>query len=402
MASKKKQPKDAAAGFKSDGGDDLSSDLIKAINKEFGLRVAYNLATDESPTHVKRWISTGCTLLDYVVSNRRNGGMPEGRIIEVAGEPSTGKSHIAYQMARETQKMGGLVVYMDTENATPVEKLGELGLDVAKNFVYCDPDCTEDVFKILESTIAKAKSVLHKDIPILAIWDSVAATSPRAELEGDYDDQTIGLQARTISKAMRKITGVIGKNNITFVCINQTRTVIGQMYGDPTTTPGGKAIPFHASVRLMITSAAPIKDDTSGDIIGIHVRATVKKNKVAQPFRKVEFDIIFGRGTSEAESILDILRSSCKKNDYFVDGKQYKVSGDSGWKTLEIINPEGEVLVEKKFQKAGFEELLRDDEYGPYLYDLLEQVMVKKPMGEQAAAIGEGESPEDDGGGDDE
>ena len=182
--------------------DDFTKDLIKSLNKDQGTRVAYNLAVDESPTHVRGWISTGSKLLDYICSNRPDGGLPEGRIVEIFGPPSIGKSHIATQIARSTQHMGGIVVYIDTENATSVENLGMLGVDVSKRFVYVDTHCTEEVLDIAEKTILKAKA-LDKDVPITIIWDSVAASSPKAELLGDYDKESIGLQARAISKGMR-------------------------------------------------------------------------------------------------------------------------------------------------------------------------------------------------------
>jgi len=216
----------------SSGAHDFASELITSLNKDFGHRVAYNLAYDQSPTHVKRWISTGSRMLDYIVSNRRNGGLPEGRIVEIFGPPSIGKSHIATQIARSTQQMDGIVVYIDTENATSVENLAALGVDVSKRFVYADTHCTEEVFDIAEKTILKAKS-LAKDIPVTIIWDSVAATSPKEELDGSYEKMTIGLQARAISKGMRKITGVIANQNVLFVCLNQIRTKIGVMHGDP-------------------------------------------------------------------------------------------------------------------------------------------------------------------------
>lgn len=195
--------------------DDIASQLIKDLNKTFGTRVAYNLSEDEAPTIVKRWIDTGSIQLDYAIRNSSDGGYPEGRIIEISGLPSSGKSHLAYHAAAVTQKLGGLVVYVDTENATPVAKLANMGIDVAHRFVYCDTHCTEEVFAIIESTILKAKQIIDKNVPILVIWDSVAATSPKAELEGEYDQNSMGLQARVISKGMRKITGVIGQNNVT-------------------------------------------------------------------------------------------------------------------------------------------------------------------------------------------
>ena len=216
--------------------DDFTSELISSLNKDHGSRIAYNLAVDTSPTHVKRWISSGSKQLDLVISNRAKGGLPEGRIVEIFGPPSIGKSHIATQIARSTQSMGGIVVYIDTENGTSVENLAALGVDVSKRFVYVDTHCTEEVLDIAEKTILKAKA-MAKDVPITIIWDSVAASSPKAELEGAYDKDTIGLQARAISKGMRKITGVIGDQNVLFVILNQIRTKIGVMHGDPTTTP---------------------------------------------------------------------------------------------------------------------------------------------------------------------
>ena len=218
---------------------DFTSELISALNKDYGSRVAYNLSQDEAPTHVRRWISTGSKLLDYICSNRRDGGLPEGRIVEIFGPPSIGKSHIATQIARSTQNMGGVVVYIDTENATSVENLQMLGVNVAERFVYVDTHCTEEVFQVAESTILKAKG-LNKDVPITIVWDSVAASSPKAELLGDYDKESIGLQARAVSKGMRKITGIIGQTNTLFVILNQTRMKIGVMFGDPTTTPWRK------------------------------------------------------------------------------------------------------------------------------------------------------------------
>jgi len=206
--------------------DNFAADLIKSLNKDHGSRVAYNLACDISPTHVKRWISTGSKQLDYIISNRRNGGLPESRIVEIFGPPSIGKSHIAIQIARSTQEMNGVVVYVDTENATSVENLGLLGVDVNRRFVYVDTHCTEEVLSIAEATILKAKA-MDKDVPVTIIWDSVAASSPKAELMGDYDKDSIGLQARAISKGMRKITGVIANQNVLFVILNQIRTKIG-------------------------------------------------------------------------------------------------------------------------------------------------------------------------------
>jgi recombination protein RecA len=353
---------------------DFTNELIRSLNKEHGSRVAYNLAYDTSPTHVKRWISTGSKQLDYIISNRRDGGLPEGRIIEIFGPPSIGKSHIAIQIARSTQELGGIVVYIDTENATSVENLGFLGVDIEKRFVYVDTHCTEEVLSIAEATILKAKA-MDKDVPITIIWDSVAASSPKAELIGDYDKESIGLQARAISKGMRKITGVIGEQNVLFVILNQIRTKIGVMYGDPDTTPGGKAIPFHSSVRIKLGAGQKITNKDK-EVVGINVSAKTVKCKVAPPFRSCNFEIHFGKGIVEHEQVFDLLR---KHGAEVIDGKQVEISGSGSWKTLTVSDPvTGEVDVEKKFYKADFDEVMKSPEYSGYVDDLLELALVRK------------------------
>jgi recombination protein RecA len=353
--------------------DDFTSDLIKSLNKERGTRVAYNLSCDESPTHVSRWISTGSKQLDYIIANRRDGGLPEGRIVEIFGPPSIGKSHIATQIAKSTQQMGGIVVYIDTENATSIQNLKSLGVDIAKRFVYVDTHCTEEVLSIAESTIIKAKA-MDKDVPVTIIWDSVAATSPKAELNGDYDKESIGLQARAISKGMRKITGVISNQKVLFVCLNQIRTKVGVMYGDPTTTPGGVAIPFHSSVRIKLGAGQQILNKDK-EPIGINVSAKTIKNKVSAPFRTCNFEIHFGKGIVEHEQLFDLLRKNGPEsvNDY-----QIEVSGTGAWKHLNVYNKDGEMIVDKKFYKSSFNEIIDHPEFGKYIDMLLEKSMIRK------------------------
>lgn len=378
MAKKMTKEEQGVANGKADM--DFTTDLIKSLNKDIGNRIAYNLTTDIAPTNIANWVSTGSRLLDYIISNRKNGGLPEGRIIEIFGPPSIGKSHIALQIAKCTQKNGGIVVYIDTENATMIENLHNLGIDIKKKFVFIETSCTEEVFDVAEKTILKAKG-MNKDVPVTIIWDSVAATSPRAELDGEYDQNTIGLQARSISKGMRKITGLIGAERVTFIILNQTRTKIGVMYGDPMTTPGGMAIPFHASVRLKLGSGAHIKrGGDKGDVIGINVSAKTIKNKVSPPFRSCEFEIHFGVGIKEHQQLFDMLKTYCNENDghAVINGNKVCVEGEGTWKTFWVEDNSGKRIIEKKFTKGNFDKVIDDPAYTSYIEDLIDLAMVKK------------------------
>ena len=240
--------------------------------------------------------------------------------------------------------------------------------------MYVDTHCTEEVLSIAESTILKARAKA-KDVPITIIWDSVAASSPKAELDGDYEKNSIGLQARSISKGMRKITGIIGQTNTLFVILNQIRTKIGVMYGDPTTTPGGKAIPFHSSVRIKLGAGQKIENKDK-EVVGIHVSAKTIKNKVSPPFRTINFEIHFGKGVYEHEQVFDLLR---KHGPEVIDGKEVQISGSGAWKNLSVINTDtGEAVVEKKFYKADFGNIWKDPAYESYIEDLLEKCLVRK------------------------
>ncbi|MEK6862363.1 MAG: ATPase domain-containing protein, partial [Nanoarchaeota archaeon] len=356
--------------------DKFEKDLISFLNKENNERIAYNLSNDIVPININRWLSTGSKYLDYAISNKKDGGIPEGRITEIFGSPAIGKSHIALQIAKSAQSMGGMCIYIDTENATSIENLKVLGVNVKNRFVFVETSCTEEVFKAIESTILRTKEI-SKNVPVVIIWDSVAASSPKAELLADYDKDSIGLQARAMSKGLRKITKLIADSSVTLCCLNQTRTKIGEYYGDNVVTPGGQALPFHSSVRIHLMGGSKIKND-NGEIIALKVIAKILKNKVAFPHRKAEFEIHFGKGIYEHEQIFDLLKNYDKPID---QSKSFSIKASEGgaWKTIEVINSTtGEVILEKKFRKNEYIEAMSDPILKEYIDNFLEDVLVKK------------------------
>ena len=371
----KKKEETTSTSIASNNIDDFTNELIKEINKKHQDKIAFNLGSDAAPTNINRWISTGSRMLDAVVSNTSKGGLPEGRIVEIQGPPSIGKSHIGFELAKSTQRHGGIVVYIDTENATSLDNLRGLGIKVNSQFVFVQTACTEEIFEVAEQAIMKARQ-LKKDVPVTIIWDSVAASSPKAELEGDYDQNSIGLQARVLGKGLRKITQLIANQKVLFVLFNQQRQKIGVMYGDPTTTPGGAAIPYACSTRIRLYGGSHIQDDKTKEVIGIAVKAKTIKNKVARPFREAEFEIHFGVGVREDQQAFDAIRRWCDATGpvEMPNGEKVSVAGTGAWKTFIVTDAKGNTVVEEKWQgKADFgSRVYYNPQYEKYVTALLD------------------------------
>jgi len=315
MAKKNKEEKEEKVEVaKEQDSMKLSKLLIKEFNKDEDKtgKMAWCLATDEdNPTDVKEFISTGSTLLDYLIANKKGGGVPVGKLTEISGEEASGKSLICAHLIAECQKRGGLAIYIDTENAANPSFMQQIGVNISE-MVYLQPGTIEEVGEAIEKTIIMARTRAPGKL-ILIIWDSVAGTPPQAEIEGNYDpNERIGLAAKALAKMMRKLTQVWGRERIAMVFTNQLRVKFGVMYGDPMGTTGGKAIPYHASVRVRLERGVNLKpagkeDDPKSAVYGVHTRAKTVKSRLGPPLRKCEFDITFSSGIDDVNSWLEKL-----------------------------------------------------------------------------------------------
>jgi len=335
--------------------EDLAVSLAETLNKKFKTdgQVAYFIGGENTPTDVSEWVSTGSSMLDLAISNRPHGGIPVGRIIEINGLESSGKSLVAGHLLAETQKKNGVAVYIDTENALSMDFLEAIGIDVSK-MLYIALDTVEQIFEAMESIINKVRES-NKDRLVTIVVDSLAAATTSNEKEADYSKEGWATdKALIVSKAFRKITRLIGKERICLVFTNQLRQKMGVMFGDPWTTSGGKGLPFHASVRIRLKSIGQIKVKTpSGEqVIGVKVRAQVIKNRVGPPFRTADFDVFFDRGIDDSDNWLQIL----KDNDVVM-------RSSPGSK---IIDHKGE---ERKFTADEWSALLNNEqEFREFLY----------------------------------
>ncbi|HOJ13273.1 MAG TPA: recombinase RecA [Deltaproteobacteria bacterium] len=317
-------------------------DAISKIERSFGKGSIMRMGSDAIGKGVPV-ISTGSLLLDFEAL--AIGGIPRGRVTEIYGAESSGKTTLSLHCIASAQASGGVAAFIDAEHALDVTYAQKLGVDI-DNLLVSQPDSGEQALEIAE-TLVRSNAV---DIVVI---DSVAALVPKAEIEGDMGDAHMGLQARLMSQALRKLSGAISKTNTTAVFINQTRQKIGVLYGNPETTTGGNALKFYASVRLQIKNVAPIKD---GDrVVGSRTRVKVVKNKLAPPFKEVEFDIMFGEGISRYGELLDVASSADKNiveksGSWYTYNKQRLGQGREAAKLFLKEHPEvyGEIYEEVK------------------------------------------------------
>src|SRR6187401_3181252 len=313
---------------------------VGQIEKQFGKGSIMRLGQKGAIQPIDA-IPTGAISIDYALGI---GGMPRGRVVEIFGPESSGKTTLSLQVIAEAQKAGGMAAFVDAEHALDAAYAQKLGIDI-ENLLVSQPDNGEQALEIVE-VLVRSNSV---DVVVV---DSVAALVPKAEIEGEMGEAQMGLQARLMSQALRKLTGVVSKSKTTLIFINQLREKIGVMFGNPETTTGGRALKFYASVRIDICRIASLKD---GDqVIGGRTRVKVVKNKVAAPFREAEFDIMYGEGISREGDLLDLAvekRIVEKSGAWFAYGGDRLGQGRENAKQFLKENPEIRQTIEDRVRR---------------------------------------------------
>ena len=341
--------------------DELANVLADSLNKQFkDMKVAYFLdGSDTTPTDIKEFISTGSTMLDLAIANKPNGGIAVGRITEINGLESSGKSLIGAHILAETQKKGGVAVYIDTENSVSEEFLKVLGIDTTQ-LLYLQLQTVEQIFQAIEEIVLKVREA-EKDRLVTILVDSLAAASTQVEIDADFEkDGWATSKAIIISKALRKITQMIGRQRIALVFTNQLRTKLGVMFGDPWTTSGGKALPFHASTRIRLKNKGRITD-TKKNVLGMTILAQVVKNRLGPPLRHAEFPLYFESGIDDVGSWLEVMK------------KHKLVKSAGAWYTYTDVAGE-----EYKFQSKDFLKILEENSLKDEVYDrICDKVILK-------------------------
>lgn len=349
-----------------DRSNEMADALIASINKKSDVKIAFKLSDPDAPTHATEFISFGSIGLDISVANRKGGGVPVGKITELSGQEGAGKSLLAASISANTQKQGGIAVYIDTESSATEEFFQAQGVDTTNNFVYLQINRIEEVFGAMDDIIDKIREQDH-DVLCSIVVDSVAATASNAEMAADYTKQGYNTdKALVISMAMRKLTEKIARERIAVIFTNQLRHKMNAVpFGKQYDTPGGKAIPFHSSVRIDIKQIGKIKHKLNGvdQVVGAKVRAEVFKNRLGPPHRKCEYDIYFNSGIDDAGSWLKLL-------------KAYKIVKSSGAWYSYTVESTGEII---KFQSKDFQgELDKDEDLKTELYNKLCDKMIMK------------------------
>lgn len=350
MAATKKVKSPVPVDLDADGKKQALATAMKQIERDFGAGSIMKLGENR---HMEvQAIHTGSLSLDLALGI---GGVPRGRIVEIFGPESSGKTTVALHVVAEVQKSGGTAAFIDAEHALDPVYSKALGVDI-DNLLVSQPDCGEDALEICEA-LARSGAV---DIIVV---DSVAALVPRQEIEGDMGQSMVGVQARMMSQAMRKLSGVISKSNCVVIFINQIREKVGVMYGNPETTPGGRALKFFASVRIDVRKTEQLKD--GNDIYGNHVKCKIVKNKVAPPFRTAEFDILYGKGISRSGEILDFAMALDvieKSGSWFsYNGERIGQGKENVRKAIES-NPEWMKEIEEKVRELSANADLNNNE----------------------------------------
>jgi len=348
------------------GRDELASLLADSLNKKFkDFKAAHFLdGQQETPTDLTEWVGTGSSLLDLAISNRPDGGFPVGRIVELQGMEASGKSLIVAHALANTQKKGGLAVYIDTENALSEEFLTAVGVDVA-NMLYVPLETIEDSFEAVENIIETVRKSSKNRLVTIAL-DSVSAATTKIEQDADYEkDGWATSKAILMSKAMRKITNIIAKQRVLLICTSQLREKMGVMFGDKYTTSGGKALGFHASCRVRLKGVGKLKSGSgkTEQIIGVQTEAQVIKNRMGPPFKKATFDIYFSSGIDDYNSWLALM-------------KDYGVIKQSGAYYTLINEETGEEI---RFMSKDWKGMLaNDEELKSYCYKRICDIFVMK------------------------